>query len=349
MNALFDVKSVSKAAIIFMLAVIVGWAFSVSFHSGEESKSTVDIVNKRSEGQSKRRVRGGRLIDIVRSPSSPDERMRATVSLAMSIPEKDIQQWLSSERFRPGDGYEKTLFTRILKDRQELADPESFREPTPAEVLEAFIEEAAGGLPEGERDYPFKMIAEKDPAALEAALDRLLIPYRDYAEEALIARGLAESFDEEIRKLWQRPDGWHVFKSHLGNAEVLEKLFRNPREIPEFWRNSLVKASYDRVINSEVAEFWWNMDTAGTGFTSEERIKIKQESLTAIARTDGRKALGLIDEAGFDLDQREDLIGWVFSRGGLTEPEEKSLLDLLVSEKDVQIAEEAIKRRRSVR
>jgi hypothetical protein len=191
----------------------------------------------------------------------------------------------------------------------------------------------------------FGMLAEKDPALLEAALGELILPYRRYAEEALLSRRLATDFDGEIRKLWARPDGWLLFMSHRGDPEMLGKILKNPAELPPAWRNAMAGKDHSRKTSLESAEFWWNADLHAAGFTGSQADRIRKEALSGIARLNPDKALPLIDEVKFSASERKQFIQRIFAGGGMSDAEEKQLLALLKSEDDRHHAHEQLARK----
>jgi hypothetical protein len=60
----------------------------------------------------------------IRAISSPGERMRATIELANSLPISEIAAWLDGRWFDTGQGFDVTLFNKILKERWAKEDPE---------------------------------------------------------------------------------------------------------------------------------------------------------------------------------------------------------------------------------
>jgi len=330
--------------LLFALAMFFGWHFGDS--PGPSKPSEVNPSKSRIARQSSSPRAAA--IDEIRKSGSLLERFRLTIALAESIPLAEIDKWLESRRFNPGDGYETTLFTRILTDRRSLAAP---GELTPAALLESFLEHAVCGFPEGETPeftnmlQLFAMLAEKDPTALEAALGKLIIPYRNYAEDALLSRRLATSFDDEIRKLWARQDGWHLFKDHAGDPEMLAKLFKNPADLPQSWRNRMAQENWARRVLLESSEFWWDADLAAAGFSGEQAGKIRKEALSGIARQNPAKALPLLNEVKLNTSERKKLIQDVFLSGGLSDENAHKYLKLLKTDEDLQFAQEVLKRK----
>jgi len=165
----------------FAIALPLGWIMARKPQPAKgESPPAVRIRSERRADNNSEKARNAVVMADIRKSGSMVDRMRRTIALANSIPDSAIDGWLDEARFKPGDGYDFTLFTRMLTDRRLVSRPE---ESTPAGKLAAFLKLAACGLPESEESMSksmelFALLAEKNPAALEAALGQLLIPYR---------------------------------------------------------------------------------------------------------------------------------------------------------------------------
>jgi hypothetical protein len=114
----------------FSAMAFVGWAL------GEKNLSPNGSPPSASPAHSETRIQGtGRPVDsnapgdvqrklnLIRQAASPEERMRATLELAMNLPTSEIAAWLEGRLFEVGDGYELTLFNKILKERWKAEDP----------------------------------------------------------------------------------------------------------------------------------------------------------------------------------------------------------------------------------
>lgn len=345
----FPIRTVSVVG--FLAALAVGWQMAdkpvASHRSAAAPVRTRPAERPVAARPSSAAVAG---MDAIRNSDDFGERMRRTIALADSVPLSDILAWLDGAWFDSGDGYEIKLFTRILNDRMEASQPLVLADLSPKAQLERYLQRAAGGLPEGEQNATmsmelFRLLAEQDPEALEAVLGQLMIPERDYAEEALLARRLNDSFDTEIRKLWARPDGWHAFKSFLGNTEFLSMLLANPAALPVSWRNSLAAETYDRKIDFKTAEFWWNADLEAAGFSPAQVSKIRRDALEGIKRENPEQAISAMEEIDMDDADRKEFIQSIFARGGLTESQAAKLLDSLRYDEDWQAAREQLARK----
>ena len=338
-------STLAGCILVCAFGAVLGW------HLGGDPAPSIPDADTPAASRSAARTSSPHASDIARIQHSGDlrERLRMTLDLAKSIPVADIDAWLDGRWFNPGDGYESTLFKRILKDRRSL---HSVGEPTLSEMLETFLEQTVCGMPEGETReraemmHLFALLAEQDPAALEAALGEMIIPYRYYAKDALVGSRLTADFDWEIRKLWARPDGWRLFRMHVGNADLLAKLLENPAGLPPLWRNGMVGESHDRIVSADVADIWWNADLSAAGFDREQAEKIRQEALRGIARHNRERAISLLDQVEFDTTERKEFIQGMFASGSLSDANAEQLLNLLKTDEDRQHAHEQLERKR---
>ncbi len=345
----FPIRTVSVAG--FLAAAAVGWQMA-DMPAASHRSATAPIRTRTTERPVAAEPSPAAVADMDALRKSDDfaGRMRGTIALADSISLSDIPAWLDGAWFDPGDGYEIKLFTRILTDRLEASQPLVLVDLSPEAQLERYLKCAAGGLPESEGSMVeskelFRLLAEVDPEALEAVLGQLMIPERDYAEEALLARRLNDSFDTEIRKLWARPDGWHAFKSFSGNVEFLTKLLANPAALPVSWRNSMAAESYYRRIDFDTAEFWWNVDLEAAGFSPAQVSVIRKDALDGIKRENPEMAIAVMEEIAMNDADRKEFIQSIFARGGLTETQAAKLLESLRYDEDWQAAQEQLARK----
>ena len=336
-------STLAGCVLVCASGAILGW------HLGGDPASSAPVAYTPAPSRPDARTQSPHASDIARIHNSGDlrERLRMTLDLAESIPVADIDAWLEARWFNPGDGYEIKLFNRILTDRRSLL---SAGEPSLSEMLERFLEKTVCGMPEGEtREHEemrhlFALLAEQDPAALEAALGQMIIPYRNYAENALLGSRLAADFDGEIVKLWARPDGWRLFRMHLGKPDLLAKLLKYPADLPPSWRNAMVGEPHHRIVSPDVSDFWWNADLNAAGFDQRQAEQIRMEALRGIARHNRERAISLLDQVAFDATERKEFIQGMFASGGLSDVNAERLLNLLDTDEDRQHAHEQLER-----
>lgn len=338
-------KSGILAACAFVVALPLGWL--AGGKPSVKEAFALPPLKTRSDRHAGERAPAGdsRIVAEIRNSRLGVERMRKTIALANSIPDSAIDTWLDEKRFRPGDGYDLTLFTRMLRDRRNLVKPE---ELTPAGKLAAFLKNSIFGWGEDEGAWTsarelFAMLAEKDPAALEAALDQMPHDLRDEAETMLLKRRLSESFETEISKLFERPDGWRLFRSISGSPEMLARLFADPARIPASWRNAIVNNTRF-MTNEDLFAFCWERDLQAAGFSQAQEQKLRQEAIQSLTHQAPEKALSRMDDAGFSPAQRKYLIQKVFSAAGMNDEQQGRLLEMLKTEEDRLTASEQLSR-----
>ncbi len=327
------------------VAVIIGWCIGGKTTVAEASVPPPFKTRSDRHPGSRNQTGDSQIIAEINNSRPGVERMRKTIVLANSIPDSAVDSWLDEQRFRPGDGYDLTLFTQILRDRQIHLKQEEF---TPEGKLTALLRNAIFGLGDDEGAWTsarelFALLAEKDPAALEAALDQMPYNLRDDAEEALLKQRLAESFETELHKLLERPDGWRLFKPFSGTPEMLSRLFANPATLPASWRNGIANETifYN---DKDLARFWWDQDLHAAGFTVDQARKLRQRALKSITHNAPEDVLNRMDEAEFSPAQRKELIQQIFASGGMKAELKESLLGLLKTDEDWLNASEQLKR-----
>lgn len=119
---------ISFFALAFGVMAAAGWLL------GENSiKSSPPATAARSRQSSRpARVAPGfqdeitKRLATIRATRTPDERTRATIDLALSLPSADFATWLDDSRFTSREGMDLMLFTHILIERWENEDPEGF-------------------------------------------------------------------------------------------------------------------------------------------------------------------------------------------------------------------------------
>ena len=60
----------------------------------------------------------------IRALGTPEERMRATIELAYNLPVSEIEAWMENRWFNTGQGFDLSLFNKILTERWNKEDPE---------------------------------------------------------------------------------------------------------------------------------------------------------------------------------------------------------------------------------
>lgn len=333
----------------------------------------------------------------IRNAGSTEGRMRATIELANTLPVADIAAWLDGRWFDTGDGFDLTLFNKIVKQRWREEDPESLllwsfkngaetsqsivrewaandpqrliefyrKNPNDAMELQSLSEVAkkdpalaigrlqemiARGIPANASGYDqflLTNLAAKSPAALEAVLGSLPQAWQVKAEMALIGERLNTSFDEEIRKLWERPDGWKLFENCAYREGVGEKLIGELANLPASWRTSMA-SNYYRFLNSSNAETWIGADLEGSGFTDEQAKRIRLGALQNLTYQKPELTLKLLGEMEMEDDERRSVVSNVFANAARNPEKAEELLALLDSDEERKMAQGAIDQRNQI-
>lgn len=224
-----------------------------------------------------------------------------------------MQEWAANDPKRLVE-----YFKGHRDDYTELRILAKMAETSPAVALARLQEMGAGGLKDRTAYAAsglMSVLADKSPEALTAALDSLPPEVKLYAESMLSKKRLEESFSEEIRNLWARPDGWNIF-SHgdFGNG-VTEKLIGEIANLPPEWRGSMAM-NYYRVVNRDTAQKWLNADLVGAGFSPSDVKTLRGQALKAIASQNPEVTLARLGEMELRPSDRREILEQVFSSRG---------------------------------
>lgn len=389
------------AVAAFLATAALGWNLA------GESKPAAPVVAAPSGTPAKKSARTERgngrygtpayvrdAMKSIRDAGSTEGRMRATIELANNLPVADIAAWLDGRWFDTGDGFDLTLFDKIVKQRWREEDPESLllwafknaavtsqsilrewadKDPQrliefyrknpndrmelqslsevakkdPALAISRLQEMIARGIPAsalGYDEYLLTNLAAKSPAALEAALGSLPTSWQVKAETALIGERLKTSFDEEIRKLWERPDGWKLFESSARGEGVGAKLLGELTNLPASWRGAMA-SSYYRFVDGSNAEAWIGADLEGNGFTEEQAKRIRKGALQNLTYQKPELALKLLGDMEMEDGERRSTINNVFANAARNPEKAVKLLALLESDEDRTMAQSVIDQR----
>ena len=328
-------------------------------------------------------------MNAIRAAASPEDRLRAALALASTLPVSEFAAWLDGGWFNLPDGCEAVIFRKLLTDRWQREDPEGFalhglksssndftfllgswpesdpqrvigffkEHPVPwlemqalgkiaahhpALVLGRLQELIAAGASMNNVGMVFPALAKNSPAALEAMLNSMPASWRNSAESALVGQRLKDSFPEEIRRLWDLPDGWSLFQKALsmGDRRSADQLLSELANIPPSWRGKIAENSF-QFLNDSNAGKWWSTDLEGQGFSAAQARQIRHTAVRQLSYQQPAAALKLLAQTELPDNQRRGLIDQIFSRA--SNPEKAApLLALLGSEEDRQKAREAM-------
>jgi hypothetical protein len=158
------------------------------------------------------------------------------------------------------------------------------------------------------------------------------------AETALIGNRMATSFDTEIRKLWERPDGLKIFEQISDNdTDFRKKIFAELENLPPSWRAKLADDSY-RYVETKDAEKWVHADLEGFGFTEAQAKNIRNRALGALATNAPETALKLMADMDIDPDYRNTILANLFGNLDPKKGPSDALLAMLGSEEERELA-----------
>lgn len=230
-------------------------------------------------------------------------------------------------------------------DRLELDALWGMAKTDPGLALLRFQELAKAGLsPKAmqESDRLLRQLANKSPAALRANLDSLPGTVRKSAEAYLLGLDLSASFSQEIRKLWERPDGWEALSNISFNVKGFqEKLFGELANLPPAWKESFAANSY-MMFDESITEKLLGADLIGDGFTAAQANRIRTTALQRVVATQPEAGLRRMGEMDLDAASRELVIRNAFTTLRADSGKAGELMALLGSEEDRQAALKAM-------
>jgi hypothetical protein len=391
----FPTRTLQAGALLgFLTMAAIGW--NLADEPAQPVASQPGISARSAERPTRSARRSGppdavrQRMAALRAIASPDDRLRATMALARSLPVSEIPAWLDGRWFNAGEGFDLILFNKLLKERWQLEDPDgllawsfknnssqaratltSWAKTDPQRALDYLKEhpnreveiqvltemakthpalalQALGDLPaagksnSGMGDYYLRQLlqqlAKSSPAALEAALASLPSRLRTQAETALIGGRMATSFDTEIRKLWERPDGLKIFEQISDNdTDFRKKIFAELANLPPSWRAKLAEDPY-RYVETKDAEKWVHADLEGFGFTEAQAKNIRNRAVCALASNAPETALKLMAGMDLDPDYRNTIIANLFANLDPKKGQADALLAMLGSEEERELA-----------
>ncbi|MCP5545494.1 MAG: hypothetical protein H7A49_16485 [Akkermansiaceae bacterium] len=189
----------------------------------------------------------------------------------------------------------------------------------------------------------FHALGTAAPELLEAELSRLPPYLRTQAEDELAGLRLDRSFDEEIRRLWESPDGWMRFHNNLGREGVMDRLFDHLSDLPDSWRQDIAEGDWFRFLWQH-ADRWLRTDLEGAGFSEEQAHRIRESALDGLSRDKPEAAISWLATLDLDTEVRNRRLDAIFLSGGRPLEELERLLPMLPTADDQAYARELISR-----
>ena len=258
---------------------------------------------------------------------------REAQSILMRLAETDPEKVIALLKERPSGWIEIEVLAEMTRFNPELA-------------VDRFMELALGGMGMGAEETNaasfLYALAKNNPALLEARLDQLTTYWATRAKDALVGQRLIASFDVEIRKLWNEPDGWMRFANNISREGMVDKLLGELPNLPASWRQSI--SSSDWIIWQN-REKWWNTDLEGCGFTAEQAKKIRLTALERMTNDRPETAIQWLDAIELSAKERSAMVEKIFQWGSRTPEESARLMRRLATEEDRRAAQAMLDRR----
>lgn len=229
-------------------------------------------------------------------------------------------------------------------EKAELRNLKEVAKKHPALALQRLQELSAAGLSNNAADAAMHLLgqlAKNSYDALEAALESLAPNLRGVAENSLCEQRLVNSFDTEIRALWERPDGWKEFQIFVWNDDIMKKLIGEMAHLPASWRVGLAERL--DAVNARNAKQWLEADLEQAGFTQSQISQIRGNALSKIALSDPEFALKNLEGSAMEESKKKQLISNALRGVKGDEVKIESLISMLSSEEDKQLARDQLK------
>ncbi len=207
-------------------------------------------------------------------------------------------------------------------DRTELQMLAKIAAVSPDLAIQRLKEITAAGIVGDARNYTaglMAVLAGKSPTALSAILDSLPPLIKLQAEAAMSKLRLEASFSEEIRHLWDRPDGWKIFSDYLvGPDDIGTKLLGELANLPPEWRSGIALNPW-RMVTESNAQQWWNADLGAAGFSAANIKEIHTEAVKNMVITNPEAVIQRLGDLNADPDDRKNILNRLFN--GAADPE----------------------------
>lgn len=192
----------------------------------------------------------------------------------------------------------------------------------------------------------FQQLARSAPSDLDAALDSMPKSLRASAEIAVVGQRLLTSFPEEIRKLWDRPDGIELFQYVLNHPEGIgDRLLKELGNLPPAWRDAVTTSAISMMTGGSNPESWLGADFEGSGFTSKQAKDIRAHALLLRSKTHPEDAFNRMRD--LDSYQQRDVITSALVESFDDPKKQTSILALLRSDGEREMANRYLTARRT--
>lgn len=237
----------------FLITAAIGWQLAgdappaPAIKAADSRTTKVSARQARSNSRYQTPAYAKERLRAIRAAGSTQERMRATIELANTLPVSELESWLEGRWFDDSEGFDLTLFNKIAKERWLKEDPEglalwslksggqthgilaSWAKDDPQRVIGFFKEH-----PNEQMELQMlQSIAKSDPAL---ALGRL----REIIAGGLGTGNISGYYGQQVlRSLAQ------------SNPAALEAMLDS---LPTKWRNTAEGAILTQKLNSSFSE-----------------------------------------------------------------------------------------------
>lgn len=261
-----------------------------------------------------------------------------TPTLLASWADKDPERLIEFFKDHPNQAMELQALAAIAKNHPTLA-LRRFLEITGSYVSKVYQHQEY-------YDKLFQQLARSAPSELDAALDSMPKSLQSSAEVALVRQRLLTSFPEEIRKLWDRPDGIRLFSYVLNHPEGIgDRLLKELGNLPPAWRDAVATSALSMMIGGSNPESWLGADFEGSGFTSKQAKDIRAHALLLQAKTRPEVAFNRMRD--LDSHQKRDVIASALVESFDDPEKQASVLALLRSDEEREMANSFLTARRT--
>lgn len=113
--------------LLFPLMAVIGWNLGADVaRPNVPADGGISSLHRRIRVARDSMEEFARHLAPIRAARTPEDRMRATMNLANTLPVEGFASWIDGGRFSPRDGMDLMLFTNLLKERWQNEAPESF-------------------------------------------------------------------------------------------------------------------------------------------------------------------------------------------------------------------------------
>jgi hypothetical protein len=241
----------------------------------------------------------------------------AAAAVAKEWAENQPERLLEFFKTHRDDAAEMSALALIARNSPELALAR-LQEMISAGLI-GTSESASGGV--------LQALLEKSPGTLLDILGTLPPAIKLTVEGMMSRKRLEASFPEEIRSLWDRPDGWRIFSAAGIDEKMSEKLLGELANLPQEWRVAIASNSWD-LFEGGNGEKWYDADLEGAGFSPETARSIRLQAVRFLAQRNPEAAITRVVAMDLEPAERKDLLDRAFSR--VRDPEKlRALIPLL--------------------